>query len=438
MASTTSRRITRKPLNAIVRRRVSALLFLCISALFFFAFVRVFYAAKNGNGRRDGDDASYVKFELQKQGEEGMKESSSHAIESAETTSSSSTSNETIDVGEDVLDGSGDDDGEQRNKSRSRESRSREECETSSRTVALNTEYAGDVVHWGDTNIQDTSKACCEMCYETKTCNVWVYNPQTKKCWLKKQKDLYEGVQPGTMATGWQIVWTSGTVGPYLVRPKDGGKMEDIEETEKTKLVDVRKNLPSLPIHHEMRIRECGSPAVDGYAHVVPECLVNSTTNKDFDSSETSRLEQVAWLEKHASYDGLAVRWGIGHKAGTAEECAQKCREHQPGRHGGPFSALPCNVFVWCDVSNDICFEPDAHVHTAGDCWLKFSEAPESVEVNQRGSNDDPFDGFLNSNKLPYKMRHAKAPEKAHWTSGVLLPKDWVPSNGTLGPRAKW
>jgi len=232
MASTTSRRITRKPLNAIVRRRVSALLFLCISALFFFAFVRVFYAAKNGNGRRDGDDALYVKFELQKQGEEGMKESSSHAIESAETTSSSSTSNETIDVEEDVLDGSGDDDGEQRNKSRSRESRSREECETSSRTVALNTEYAGDVVHWGDTNIQDTSKACCEMCYETKTCNVWVYNPQTKKCWLKKQKDLYEGVQPGTMATGWQIVWTSGTVGPYLVRPKDGGKMEDIEETE--------------------------------------------------------------------------------------------------------------------------------------------------------------------------------------------------------------
>jgi hypothetical protein len=77
-------------------------------------------------------------------------------------------------------------------------------------------------------------------------------------------------------------------------------------------------------------------------------------------------------------------------------------------------------------------------VHTAGDCWLKFTEVPERVEINQRGANDDPFDGFLNENKLTYKMRHVKAPEKVHWTSGVLLPEGWIPSNGTLGPRAKW
>jgi preprotein translocase subunit YajC len=316
------------------------------------------------------------------------------------------------------------------------------ECDAHSSTIQPRTEYAGDVVHWGDTNDQPSVEACCMQCTMTKMCNVFVYNPQTKKCWLKKQKELYENVEPGTMAKGDNVVWTSGTIGPYRKRAevgKDGvRKMQDIVESEKTKVVDAKRIEPSLPIGQETRKRECGSPAVDGYAHVKPPCLVNSITNKEFDRTETSRLEQIAWIEKHASYDGLAVRWGIGHKAATAEECAQKCREHVPGRGGGPFNDLPCNAFAWCDIANDICFEPDAHVHTAGDCWLKFTEVPERVEVNQRGANDDPFDGFLNDNKLSYKMRHVKAPAKAHWTSGVLLPRGWIPSNGTLGPRAKW
>jgi len=310
-----------------------------------------------------------------------------------------------------------------------------------SSTIQPHTEYAGDVVHWGDTNDQPNVELCCMQCKMTKMCNVFVFNPETKKCWLKKQKELYENVEPGTMAKGDNVAWTSGTIGPYRKREvgTDGMmKMQDVVESEKTKVVDVRRNEPKLPVGQETRTRECGSPAVDGYAHVEPPCLVNSITNKEFDSTETSRLEQIAWIEKHASYDGLAVRWGIGHKAATAEQCAQKCREHVPGRGGGPFNDLPCNAFVWCDIANDICFEPDAHVHTAGDCWLKFTEVPERVEINQRGANDDPFDGFLNENKLTYKMRHVKAPEKVHWTSGVLLPEGWIPSNGTLGPRAKW
>ena len=316
------------------------------------------------------------------------------------------------------------------------------ECDKRASTIQPHTEYAGDVVHWGDTNDQESVELCCMHCRMTKMCNVFVYNPETKKCWLKKQKQVYEDVEPGTMAKGDNVVWTSGTIGPYAKRAKIEAngvrKMQDIEESEKTKLVDVKKKEPSLPVGQETRKRECGSPAIDGYAHVEPTCLVNSTTNIEFDRAETSRLEQIAWIEKYASYDGLAVRWGIGHKAATAEQCAQKCREHVPGRGGGPFNDLPCNAFVWCDIANDVCFEPDAHVHTAGDCWLKFTEVPENVEINQRGANDDPFEGFLNNNKLTYKMRHLKAPNKVHWTSGILLPPGWIPSNGTLGPRAKW
>lgn len=40
---------------------------------------------------------------------------------------------------------------------------------------------------------------------------------------------------------------------------------------------------------------------------------------------------------------------------------------------------MPCNAFVWCP--DDVCFEPDAHHHTKGDCWLKFTEGPAYPEV---------------------------------------------------------
>jgi len=39
---------------------------------------------------------------------------------------------------------------------------------------------------------------------------------------------------------------------------------------------------------------------------------------------------------------------------------------------------------------------------------------------------------------VTYRGRHAAAPQLAHWTSGVLLPRGAVPSNGTFGPRAMW
>ena len=47
--------------------------------------------------------------------------------------------------------------------------------------------------------------------------------------------------------------------------------------------------------------------------------------------------------------------------------------------HAGPFMNLPCNAFAFCP--DDVCFEPDAHHHTKGDCWLKFTEAPLAPEV---------------------------------------------------------
>ena len=185
------------------------------------------------------------------------------------------------------------------------------------------------------------------------------------------------------------------------------------------------------------RTRECGDPAIDGYAHVVPECFDASATNREFDRSAAARERNVAWFEPHASYDGLAVAWGIGNVKQTARECAEACRAHvPPGKaRGGPFGDLPCNAWVWCPIELERCFEPDAHTHRGGDCWLKFTETPEAPQLNQRGRNDDRR---MAKDGVSYRKRHGDAPEEAHWWSGVMLPPGWTPSNGTYGPRATW
>ena len=150
-----------------------------------------------------------------------------------------------------------------------------------------------------------------------------------------------------------------------------------------------------------------------------------------------SRERNVAWFEPHASYDGLAVAWGIGNVKQTARECAEACRAHvPPGKaRGGPFGDLPCNAWVWCPIELERCFEPDAHTHRGGDCWLKFTETPEAPQLNQRGRNDDRR---MAKDGVSYRKRHGDAPEEAHWWSGVMLPPGWTPSNGTYGPRATW
>ena len=194
----------------------------------------------------------------------------------------------------------------------------------------------------------------------------------------------------------------------------------------------------TTPANVRRRERECGSPAVDGYAHVNLTCLAMSTTAREFAHASASGREKLrAHIEEHASYDGVAVRWGIHHTTETAEECGERCKEHVVKPDGIGAEVLPCNVFVWCpkDVGEGGCFEPDAHQHFAGDCWLKFSETPENVEVNQRGANDAP--GFVNKDGKTFAERHANAPKLVHWSSGVLLPESMTASS-TLGPRATW
>jgi hypothetical protein len=91
----------------------------------------------------------------------------------------------------------------------------------------------------------------------------------------------------------------------------------------------------------------------------------------------------------------------------------------------GPFGTMPCNAFAFCAEPN--CFEPDAHKHSQGDCWLKFTEAPASPEVNMRGRLSKAM-----------QQRHPQAPAAVAWHAGVLLPRGVQLRNGSWSPRHNW
>ena len=350
-------------------------------------------------------------------------------------------------------------------------------------------EYAGEVVEggWGadaTRGLAASASACCARCRAHATCNVWVFcDPDETRCredalagqcWLKRQT-LARGVAPAAMASGGGTPWTSGAdrrfdeeaveVVPRIdlsewFKPLDAARRTPRYGDESDGSASVgEKKLPVKKENQPPRRRECGDPAADAYASVDATCLERSRTavetlallfqDKEGDKEDkekeghdlSHRFARVAaWHEPNASFDGLAVRWGIGHFQPSAAACAAACVRHEPvgTKRGGPFGALPCNAFVWCpvDVPGGACFEPDAHAHGAGDCWLKFTETPEAPQVNQRGANDAA--AFTNEAGVSYRERHRDAPEQTHWTSGVVLPRGWVPSGGTYGPRARW
>ena len=215
------------------------------------------------------------------------------------------------------------------------------------------TELAGVVVRWGDGHVQRSWQECCAACEAhsggvpapgAPACNVWVYCPhdvpacaaRAGQCWLKRQA-LFEGVAAGVMATGAGVPWVSGSL-PRFDPPPDADALG----------VAMRALVPSeARAWPPPRRRECGSPAVDGYSHVEPSCLERSATATQFDAAEAARMALVVWAEEGASYDGLAVAWGIGNKKPTAAACADACRRHVPdppngpARLGGQFGASP-------------------------------------------------------------------------------------------------
>ena len=283
-------------------------------------------------------------------------------------------------------------------------------------------ELWGSLVQPGDSNLQATAEACCQSCREYEPtsdvlngaqCNTWVWHPQTQHCWLKFESpsQLEQAARALSGPGRSSVPWTSG------VWTEHKPCLDCIVPTSFTGCISKDRCNTS---------RACGSPAIDGYSHVRPACFQASPTFLTYQRLLVEKTVLVAAHELNSDYDGLGVRWGIGHKKQAWQECEQACRDHIPRAGGGPYASLPCNVWTWC--SQPKCFEPDPHSHSFGDCWLKFSELPEAPEVNMRHPMRTAF----------LKRHRTQMVAGVPWVSGALLPPGVPMTNGTWGPRAYW
>lgn len=120
--------------------------------------------------------------------------------------------------------------------------------------VEFHQEYHGDMLKWGDQNLQESWEACCGSCKSTPQCNAWVYcgNPggcgsrPFKECWLKKADlaEIHENVL-GKNHSG--IPWTSGLV----YSEEEALRLARIKEERLQKEADRKKRLrddESLPL----------------------------------------------------------------------------------------------------------------------------------------------------------------------------------------------
>ena len=65
-----------------------------------------------------------------------------------------------------------------------------------------------------------------------------------------------------------------------------------------------------IEVQAVLEARVCGSPAVDGYAHVKPECLETSPTNLWWQVNKPKPDDLDIHIERGADYDGLAGEAG--------------------------------------------------------------------------------------------------------------------------------
>ena len=296
----------------------------------------------------------------------------------------------------------------------------------SSCNATAHVELWGGLVFPGTDNLQPTAEACCRSCREYTPnfdtmggaqCNTFVYNPRTQACWLKHQpadalaRAAKELAAHDPARANKRVEWSSGV---WLERKP----CADCTPPARFRGC-ISKEVCNTT-------RACGSPAVGAYAKVDPKCMAASPTSVRYRQLLAAGTPLVGFSEQAADYDGLGVRWGIGHKKQTWQECEQACRDFSARGGGGPFVGLPCNVWTWC--SRKVCWEPDAHSHSFGDCWLKFQEEPEAPEVNMRTPHMRPA----------FMQRHRTAMAGGcPWVSGALLPPGVPFTNGTWGPVAE-
>ena len=129
--------------------------------------------------------------------------------------------------------------------------------------------------------------------------------------------------------------------------------------------------------------------------------------------------DKMCGEEPHSDTGGYAVVFGINHRAASAQDCCDKCRQHATNARN---AKRPCNSWVFCPLP--VCWGLDTGWnHTFGECWLKYQQDPSHPLYGQRGRYTDEYRA---------RHRHVRTGPPTHvpWTGGVI--------GGTFNPSIKW
>ena len=137
-----------------------------------------------------------------------------------------------------------------------------------------------------------------------------------------------------SMCTCWTSVYAYAHAQPMLI-PPNSAVVARASGSWRLKLQNARVgSLEALLIHCILLMQ--------GVHHWVPFCRYKRVNASCLRASPTAlwwqaakgQLAERSFLEAHvednADYDGVAVKWGLGNKAASAQACAQACLEHVP------------------------------------------------------------------------------------------------------------
>lgn len=110
--------------------------------------------------------------------------------------------------------------------------------------------------------------------------------------------------------------WHHPCMEPIILLPSLASDGAAAAQQQAVAAEELRQDPALAELQAVMEKRVCGSPAVDGYAHVKPECLEDSPTNLWWQQHKPSPDDLDIHIERLADYDGLAGALSFGTLAG--------------------------------------------------------------------------------------------------------------------------
>ena len=156
---------------------------------------------------------------------------------------------------------------------------------------------------------------------------------------------------------------------------------------------------------------------MDWRTSAAPSC---TPTESNLASCPGVTTQPMCGEEQHTDMAGNVIKFGVGHRAASAQDCCDKCATHAQAH---ATKGRACNIWTFCGLP--VCWGLDSGWnHTYGECWLKHQPRPERPEAGAYGAYPDG-----------YRRKHRTAPELVQWMSGSLAT---TPTITVDGPKWHW